>query len=149
MWPELKKIRLSMWVWLCRNPLLFSDGLFCSHYMYSRYFTEAQNTIFWFLCLTHWGRDKVVSIFQMTISIAFSLMKMFEFRLEFHWSLFPRFHLNKPELFQIMAWHWWGAKPLSEPMMVRLQTHICVTQPQWVNKQNVKENINLFRTELI
>ena len=26
-----------------------------------------------------------------------------------------------------------GAKPLSEPMMVRLPTHICVTRPQWVN----------------
>ena len=26
-----------------------------------------------------------------------------------------------------------GDKPLSEPMMVRLSTHICVTRPQWVN----------------
>ena len=26
-----------------------------------------------------------------------------------------------------------GAKPLSEWMMVRLPTHICVTRPQWVN----------------
>ena len=25
-----------------------------------------------------------------------------------------------------------GAKPLSDPMMVRLPTHICVTRPQWV-----------------
>ena len=25
-----------------------------------------------------------------------------------------------------------GDKPLSEPMMVRLPTHICVTRPQWV-----------------
>ena len=39
---------------------------------------------------------------------------------------------NIPALVQIMAWHWPGAKPLSEPMMVNLLTHICVTQPQWV-----------------
>ena len=28
-----------------------------------------------------------------------------------------------------------GDKPLSEPMMVRLRTHICVTRPQWVNEE--------------
>ena len=32
-----------------------------------------------------------------------------------------------------MAWRRPGDKPLSEPMMVRLPTHICVTRPQWVN----------------
>ena len=32
----------------------------------------------------------------------------------------------------IMAWRRPGDKPLSEPMMVRLPTHICVTRPQWV-----------------
>ena len=31
---------------------------------------------------------------------------------------------NIPALFQIMAWSWPGNKPLSEPMMVRLPTHI-------------------------
>ena len=40
---------------------------------------------------------------------------------------------NIPTLFQIMAWRQPGDKPLSEPMMVRLLTHICVTRPQWVN----------------
>ena len=39
---------------------------------------------------------------------------------------------NIPSLVQIMAWRWPGDKPLSEPMMVRLPTHICVTWPQWV-----------------
>ena len=38
-----------------------------------------------------------------------------------------------PALFQIMAWHRPGDKPLSEPMMVKLKTHICVTRSQWVN----------------
>ena len=40
---------------------------------------------------------------------------------------------NNPALFQIMAWRRPGDKPLSEPMMGRLLTHICVTWPQWVN----------------
>ena len=40
---------------------------------------------------------------------------------------------NIPALVQIMAWRRSGDKPLSEPMMVRLPTHICVTRPQWVN----------------
>ena len=39
---------------------------------------------------------------------------------------------NIPALVQIMAWRRPGDKPLSEPMMVRLLTHICVTWPQWV-----------------
>ena len=41
---------------------------------------------------------------------------------------------NIPALYQTMAWRRSGDKPLSEPMMVSLLTHICVTQPQWVNK---------------
>ena len=40
---------------------------------------------------------------------------------------------NTPALVQIMAWRRPGNKPLSEPMMVSLLTHICVTRPQWVN----------------
>ena len=31
-----------------------------------------------------------------------------------------------------MAWRRPGDKPLSEPIVVRLPTHICVTRPQWV-----------------
>ena len=39
---------------------------------------------------------------------------------------------NIPSLVQIMAWRRSGDKPWSEPMMVSLPTHICVTRPQWV-----------------
>ena len=47
----------------------------------------------------------------------------------------PKVRINNiPALFQIMAWCWTGDKPLSEPMMVSLLTHICVTRPQWVNR---------------
>ena len=40
---------------------------------------------------------------------------------------------NIPALVQKMAWRRPGNKPLSEPMMVNLLMHICVTRPQWVN----------------
>ena len=36
-----------------------------------------------------------------------------------------------------MAWRRPGDKPLSEPMMVNLPTHICVSRPQWVNKDRL------------
>ena len=39
---------------------------------------------------------------------------------------------NIPALVQIMAWRRPGDKPLSEPMLVFVPTHICVTRPQWV-----------------
>ena len=48
---------------------------------------------------THWGRDKMATIFQTTFWNAFSRMKMYEFRLRFHWSLFLRVQLT---IFQ----HW-------------------------------------------
>ena len=47
----------------------------------------------------------------------------------------PRGTINNiPTLVQVMAWRRPGDKPFSEPMMVRLPTHRCVTRPQWVNQ---------------
>ena len=40
---------------------------------------------------------------------------------------------NILSLVQIMAWCRPGDKPLSEPMMARLTTHICMARPQRVN----------------
>ena len=42
---------------------------------------------------------------------------------------------NIQALVQIMAWRRPGDKPLSEPMLIILLTHICVTRPQWVKYQ--------------
>ena len=39
---------------------------------------------------------------------------------------------NIPALVQIMTWRRPGGKPLYEPMLATLLTHICVTRPQWV-----------------
>ena len=40
---------------------------------------------------------------------------------------------NIPALVQIIAWHWPGDKPLSEPLLVSLPKHICVARSQLVN----------------
>ena len=58
-------------------------------------------------------------------------MKTNEFCLRFHSSLF--LINNILALVQIMTWCRPGDKPLSEPMMVNLLTHSCVTRPQWLN----------------
>ena len=42
---------------------------------------------------------------------------------------------NSPALDQIVARRQPGNKPLSEPMMVSLLTHMWVTQPQWVQRK--------------
>ena len=47
---------------------------------------------------------------------------------------------NIPALVQIMAWRRPGYKPLSEPMMISVPTHICITRPQWVNGEIDKWN---------
>ena len=57
---------------------------------------------------------------------------------------------NMPALVQIMAWGRAGDKPLSEPMMVSLPTHICITRPQWVNTkyaaiQSFYSMVNFFK----
>ena len=59
-------------------------------------------------------------IFQTTFSNGFSLMRLYEFRLKFHRSLFvPKGAINNiPAIVQIMSWRRPGDKPLSEPMMV-------------------------------
>ena len=44
-------------------------------------------------------------------------------------------------LVQIMAWRRPGDKPLSEPIMVILLTHICIIPPQWVKPQWVKPTL--------
>ena len=49
---------------------------------------------------------------------------------------------NIPALVQIMAWRRPGDKPLFEPMMASLLTHIWVTRPQWANSQMCLSHCN-------
>ena len=88
---------------------------------------------------------------QLLLCCALPLIKLIE--AETKWSPFRRWHLemhflewkcinfdydfieccsygsnNISALVQIMVWRWPGDKPLSEPMMVSLPMHICITQ---------------------
>ena len=55
---------------------------------------------------------------------------------------------NIPALVQIMAWRRPGDKPLSEPMLVFVPTHICITWPQWVNKIDNLNHIHMWQMSL-
>ena len=80
----------------------------------------------------------MVTIFQTTLTNAFSDENV---RISVNISLnyVPYGPIDyKSALVQIMAWRRPGDKPLSEPMMVRIPTHICVTRPQWVNDSHYK-----------
>ena len=44
--------------------------------------------------LTHWGWDKIAAASQKMFSNTFSWVKMYEFWLKFHWSLFPGVQLT-------------------------------------------------------
>ena len=106
----------SMYGWYRTHLLvtcLRSFEMHCDNFMWS---------------LTHWGRDKMDAISQTTFSRAFSWMKIFDSP-----KFVPKGSINNiPALVQIMAWRRPGDKPLSEPMMLNLSTHMCVTRPQWV-----------------
>ena len=53
----------------------------------------------------------------------------------------PKVRINNiPALVQIMAWRRPGDEPLSEPMMVSLLTHICVTRPQLMDCHQLKSS---------
>ena len=53
---------------------------------------------------------------------------------------------NNPALGQIMSWRRPGDKPLYEPIMISLLTHICVTRPQWVKIQPIRHGYGLMST---
>ena len=80
--------------------------------------------------LTHWGRDKWTPFRRLKcVFLNENVWIPFQISLKF----LPKGPINNiPALVQIMAWRRPGDKPLSEPMMIRLPTHICVTRPQWV-----------------
>ena len=81
----------------------------------------------------HNGAETNGHHFPTTFSKAFSWVRMHEL-ITISLKFVPKGPVNDiPALVQIMAWRRPGDKPLSEPLMVSLPTHICVTQPQWVN----------------
>ena len=53
----------------------------------------ARNGNVFLLSLTHWGRDKMAAVWQTTLSNTY-WMKMLQFWLRFHWSLFLKVQLT-------------------------------------------------------
>ena len=81
--------------------------------------------------LTHWGLDKMAAMFQTTFWKAFAWNENIWILIKISLKFVPIGLIdNKWELVQIVAWHRPGDKPLSEPMMVSLPMHMCVTRPQ-------------------
>ena len=82
--------------------------------------------------LTHWGRQNGRHVPDDTFKCIFlngNVLISIKILLKF----VPKGLINNiPALDQIMAWRRPGDKPLSEPMMVSLPMHICITRPQWV-----------------
>ena len=98
-------LRPSDAIWLQRSQSPLAQVMACcltapSHYLNQCWLLSSQ--ILWHLSevnsiqclLTHWGRDKMAAIYQTTFTNAFPWMKMYEFRLKFHWSLFVRVQLT-------------------------------------------------------
>ena len=81
-----------------------------------------------FKCLTQWPPfpDDIFKCILLNENVWISIKISLKF--------VPKGPINNIQaLVQIMAWRRPGDKPLSEPMMVSLLTHICVTRPQWIN----------------
>ena len=55
---------------------------------------------------------------------------------------------NIPASVQIMAWHQPGDKPLSEPIMVSLLMHICITRPRWMNTLELNKLVRDFTDKI-
>ena len=104
-----KRSSKQSWCWWFRTPLRSSWRHCNMNKAYPSYIpivSLATNTFVSSLhpaeiltVLTHWGWDKMATIFQTTFWNGFSWMKISEFRLISHWSLFLRFEL-------IIFQHW-------------------------------------------
>ena len=80
-----RQIRRARRIWRARQNLLSSSTwsyIICSHI--SKWHTSTY-------LLTHWDLNKMTPILHTTFSNASSSLKMFDFRLTFHWSFFPIF----------------------------------------------------------
>ena len=116
----------EIWWWVCPAILDYRWWLCWGR---CRHFNSEWREIF--LSLTHWGRGNLPHFadFQMHF---FNENVWIQIKISLKFVLKGPIN-NIPALVQIMAWCRPGAKPLSEAMMVRLPTHICITRPQCVN----------------
>ena len=85
----------------------------------------------------------MAAIFQRTFINAFFFNENAWISIKISLKFVPKGPINKnPTLVQIMVWRPPGDKPSSEPMLVSLLMHIGVTQPQWVNVNEIYFDIS-------
>ena len=90
--------------------------------------------------LTHWTLRQNGCHFPDDTLKCFFLNQNVSILIKISLRIVPKGSINNiPALVQIMAWRQLGDKPLSEPMMISLLTHTCVTRPQWVNCPSADE----------
>ena len=96
-------INRTFYIWLISNWCLSEGHCYLTCCLFCKYLKilSAKHLPFCsvFNALTHWGRDKMATFSQTKSLNVFSWMKMYEFRLKFHWNLFLRVKLT---MFQ----HW-------------------------------------------
>ena len=108
---------------ICKTILIFSWMLF----ILLIWFMEQETSMYISMRPRQNGRHFTDDIFKFIF-----LNENIWISLKISLKFVPKVRINKiPALVQIMAWRRPGDKPLSEPMMVNLLTHICVTRPQW------------------
>ena len=79
--------------------------------------------------LTHWGRDKMAAFFADDTFKRIFLNENIRISTKNSLKFVPKGLINNiPVLVLIMAWRRRGDKAVSEPMLVRSLTHICVTR---------------------
>ena len=113
---------------LARKELNLSTNFLCPHKMVDENSVVKQGSLNNNL-LTHWGRDKMATLFPDDIFKCISLDENIKISIK----ISRKFDNNIPALVLIMAWRRSGNKPLSEPMVLSFLTHICVARPQWVD----------------
>ena len=70
--------------------------------------------------LTHWDHDKMAAILADNIFKCIFLNENDRIVISISLKFVPRSPIdNKAALVQVMAWHWTGDKPLSEPMLTQ------------------------------
>ena len=72
----------------CITIVIMSNGSFARMSWVSSWYETYHTSWHTVLYLTHWDRDTMAAISQMTLWNAFSWMQMLESLLKFHWSLF-------------------------------------------------------------
>ena len=128
---KVTKVNRKLWGRYCSDI----ESQVRSHLtLYVQLATEVYIGLRFYVILTHWGRDEIDAISQTTFWKCIFLNENVLISIKISLKFIPMGPINNiPTLVHIMAWRRPGDKPLSEPMVVRFPTHICVTRPQWVN----------------